>query len=317
MSTILITGIDSTLGANLAAHFAEDYHVVGLAGQTKIEPEGVETIVSPQRDVASMTRLLDDVHPEWVICAEPVGTYCWLEPGVHQVSPTRQLESARALSRLTAERSISLTYLSCDAIFTGPWMFHEEEGSHFCQTTTAELYRQLESEVMGWNPEAMVVRSNTYGWTPKGISPQGVSRLAQDVAIDKRLDLDCMRHATPIHAVQLADLLLSSFEHDLSGLYHIAGAERVNPWQFMNQLMLHLEGPRVRVPYTVAHEIASEEHELRYGYGETSLQTKKIKAALGRSMPMLTEGLELLRAQRDDGFLDRLNGKPTLQGQAA
>lgn len=317
MSTILITGIDSTLGANLATRFAEDYHVVGLASQTKIEPAGVETILSSMRDVASMSHLLDDVQPEWVICAEPVGTYCWLEPGKHQVSSTRQLENARALSRLTADRSISLTYLSCDAIFTGPWMFHEEDGTHYCQTPTAELYRQLEAEVLGWNPQALIVRSNTYGWSPSGIAPQGVSRFAGQTDISSRLDLDCMRHATPIHAFQLADLLLASFEHDLTGIYHIAGAERVNPWQFMHQLLLHLEGPRAQAPLTIAHEIASEEHHLRYGYGETSLQTKKIKAALARPMPMLSEGMDLLRQQQLNGFCERLDGAVMAQGRAA
>ena len=317
MSTILIMGIDSTLGANIATRFAEEYHVVGLASQTKVEPSGVETILSAQRDFASLSKIVDDVHPEWIICAEPVGSYCWLEPGQHQIAPARQLDAARALGRLTADREISLTWLSCDAIFTGPWMFHEEEGIHYCQTNTAELYRQLESEVLGWNPNAHVVRSNTFGWSPEGIAAQGVSRLARHFDSAARMDLDCLRHATPIHAVQLADILLASFEHDLSGLYHIAGAERVNPWQFMHQMMLYLEGPRARVPITLANEIASEEHHLRYGYGETSLQTKKIKAALGRPMPMLSEGLELLRQQRDNGFQDRLNGVAIRQGQAA
>ncbi len=310
MSTIFVIGIDSTLGANLATRLAEDYHVVGLAAATKIEPAQVETIVNPHRDIKTLTTLLDDVAPEWIISAEPCGSYCWIEPHRHDLN-IKQLEHSRNLARLSADRQISLTCLTTDAIFTGPWMFHEEHSQNFCSSSTATAYRQLEDEILGWNPQAHIVRTNAFGWTPKGLPAQGISRMIEQTGQISLKDLDCMRHATPIHAVHLADCLLASYEHDLSGISHIAGAERVNPWQLMHQLTLHLEGPRIRTPLTIEHEIAEEMQQLRYGYGETSLQTKKIKAAINRSMPMLSEGLQLLREQTTNGFLDRLNGVQT------
>ena len=49
-----------------------------------------------------------------------------------------------------------------------------------------------------------------------------------------------------------------------------------------------------------------------FGCGETSLQTRKIRRALGVSMPMLGEGLQRLFQQHVEGYRGRLSGQPSL-----
>jgi hypothetical protein len=45
-----------------------------------------------------------------------------------------------------------------------------------------------------------------------------------------------------------------------------------------------------------------------FGLGETSLQTRKARRALGVGLPLIDEGLERLQAQIGDGYRERLQG---------
>jgi len=41
-----------------------------------------------------------------------------------------------------------------------------------------------------------------------------------------------MRHSTPILATDFAEILERAYQQKLRGTYHLAGAERINPFRF-------------------------------------------------------------------------------------
>jgi len=87
-------------------------------------------------------------------------------------------------------------------------------------------------------------------------------------------------------------------------VYHVAGAERVNPHRFVCALarIFDLAPPRASILAPVEVPSAA------FGQGETSLRTHAIHRAIGRPMPMLTEGLQRLFEQKNDGFDRRFRG---------
>ncbi len=50
MEQLLIAGIDSVVGANLAAHLADQYRVLGISGTVPVSIDGCETAVAPADD---------------------------------------------------------------------------------------------------------------------------------------------------------------------------------------------------------------------------------------------------------------------------
>jgi dTDP-4-dehydrorhamnose reductase len=197
-------------------------------------------------------------------------------------------------ARLAAKR---LTLISSDAVFTGPWMFHTESCDSFCQANEARTLRALESAAIKDSANTLVVRTHAYGWSPH-FDGGWIDGMLAALEADEPPIFDCVAHATPILATDLADVLVPAWSAELRGIYHIAGAERTNPHRFACALARIFD---LNPPQT-AWLAPTERLPTGFARGEASLQTRSIRRALGIGLPMLVEGLERLRAQHDQGF---------------
>jgi dTDP-4-dehydrorhamnose reductase len=114
---------------------------------------------------------------------------------------------------------------------------------------------------------------------------------------------DPRRFATPILATDLADLAFLALRKRLSGVWHVAGAERVSQYRFAQELAAAL-GMR-DCPIAAGEEPPDPPSET----AETSLDSRRASRALGRSMPALREGLTRFVEQATSGFRNRLRGQ--------
>jgi dTDP-4-dehydrorhamnose reductase len=202
--------------------------------------------------------------------------------------------------------------ISSDAVFTGPWMFHDENCTTLCPSAEATAIRHIESRVRELCSKTLIVRTNAFGWSPAGKNGWLESVLSA-LEANQPLPLDPICHATPILASDLADYLAPALEDELTGVFHIAGAERVSPHQFVKELAsaFELGTPASRT----IRELSSR--PTGFGRGEASLQTRRFCAEYDCSMPMLSEGLARLVEQHRSGGRDRLCGQTIRHGKAA
>ena len=149
--------------------------------------------------------------------------------------------------------------------------------------------------------EALIIRTNAFGWSPTG---EGlIESLFQQIEGHRIVDQDHIRHATPILASDLADIIERAVAEELTGIYHVAGAERVSPMAFAQRLADQFDLPWL----ASRRETSLSERPAGFGAGESSLQTKKIRKALCVAMPMIAEGLDRLSRQQVDGHRDALH----------
>lgn len=295
---LLVVGAESPVGAGIAAEAALAHEVIALTANRRVSLEGCEMLHAGQSSPAS---LLEDIQPDAVIHCGPASRSAW-ETTAHVALDETAIESAADWAGACGDRDCHFTFLSSDAVFTGPWMFHDEESECRCPSAEAAIVREAESRVLRGGGRSLVIRTNAYGWAPAGTPNGWIEQILIDLERRSLQDYDYIRHATPILATDLADILLRAIAEDLTGLHHVAGAERVNPLQFAQRLADHFELPWLAVRRA---EESLDEPALGYGAGETSLQTKKIRKALCVAMPMLSEGLERLRRQQLIGFTDQ------------
>jgi dTDP-4-dehydrorhamnose reductase len=299
VTTILVVGIDSTVGANIAAHLADKHAVVGLSCGGRIAIENCETALCGASADAP-TRHIQSARPDWIIYCGPESRSCW-EHGAGERLNAACVDTAAQWAAAARQADCRFTMISSDAAFTGPWIFHDEESLAVCRSTEAAHIRDAEKRVREACPEAMIVRTNAFGWSPAG-NGGWVESLLHRIESRRNVDCDCVRHATPILATDLADILDRAWQEGLSGVFHVAGAERVSPLQFAQRLADQFDLPWLNV----RREESLTERPEGFGAGETSLQTKKVRKALCVAMPMLSEGLARLHAQQINGFRDRL-----------
>lgn len=295
MEQLLVTGVETVVGANLAAWLADKYRLAGISAVASVSIEGCETTIAAGDQVDWARHALRAIQPERILVCDALGDSPWN----HANRPIAAgIAAARTWVRLAAESNIPLTLVSSDAIFTGPWMFHSEASTTFCPSAEARLLRQLEDEAQRVCPSALIVRTHAYGWSPIGRGFGWIEGILSTLESDQPGLFDCIPHATPILATDLACVLDQAWNSGLSGVYHVAGAERTNPYGFVRVLSRVFELSR---PHAANLE-ASDSLSRGFGRGETSLQTRTIRRSLGFAPPLLVEGLERLRDQRNDGF---------------
>ena len=316
MDTILIVGVDTVVGANLAAVLSESAAVSGLTrsrGMASAARIGGCEILSDGGDSErSIRHVLGRVQPQHVVFCGPGADSCWDQ--VPRVAFTgNAVTHMRAWARAAQETACGFTLISSDAVFTGPWMFHPETGPGLCGSPPAQILREAEAAVLEAYTSALVVRTHVFGWTPEscgaGWIERELARLEQGAAGSH----DPFRHATPMLATDFAEVLQQAWREGLGGLYHVAGAERTNPARFAQRLAQEfaLPAPAASRPETLL------ECPRGFGCGETSLRTSTIRRELGISLPSLSDGLRRLREQAENGYRDRLNGSTVPRRQQA
>lgn len=298
MESLLVAGAQTMVGANFAVQLAEQYDVTACFFGSLRPLSGCRSVVCDPNDAQAILSLFADVRPQRLV-------YC----GVSAQSPwesasfptARDVQQAEYWVRAAKIADVSLTIVSSDSVFTGPWMFHAENSKGICQTAEATFLRTIEQMAQDSLPESLIVRTNAFGWT----SPW-MEALMSDLEMNRPLTMDCVRHASPILVNDLIDVVTKCWGAGLNGIYHVAGAERVNPASFAQRLAAEFA---LKIPKPTTLESLTD-RSCGFGCSETSLQTRKLRRALGISVPMLSEGLRRLRQLSLNGFRDKLGGGP-------
>lgn len=289
MDSILVVGTDTVVGANLAAYWADGGRSVAGLSRSVIDVEFTSVALDEAR------RQLAAARPTAVVYCGAASDSAWSYPAIDAAAEGH----LRIWARAVRDAGCRLTYLSSDAVFTGPWLFHAEDSPHHCPSLEAGRLRSMEELVQRVVPEALIVRTNAFGWSPDG---EGWIESLLGGLDDGAVEPDPVRHATPILATDLAEIVARANEEELTGPLHAAGAERLSHAAFVRMLAEQFAVPAPVVGPTAALAAPAS----GFGRGETSLRTRRAKNSLNLAMPRLAEGLARLHTQSVDGFRERL-----------
>jgi dTDP-4-dehydrorhamnose reductase len=307
VKTFLIVGVETVVGANLAAAWSARHRVLGVASDPRVSVPGGNLIEIDSSSAETVRQGLQLSGATHVVLCGAAARSTWEGKTI-----TGMPANPETWAMATANAGIHFTLISSDAIFTGPWMFHDEDCESICSSDEAVAFRESEQRVLSANPQALVVRTRAFGWSPLG-SEGWLESLLSSLENHRPIELDPFCHATPIHASDLADYLEAALLDELSGVYHIAGAERVNPHQFVNRLaaLFGLDAPQ-------SHSIrVLTARPTGFARGETSLQTSRFRREYDCTMPMLNEGLARLLEQHESGYREQLCTLSISHGKAA
>ncbi len=231
---LIVTGVEGALGANLALALSERFSVLGLYHRRAVWLDGCRTVPWRPDDEADWNATICREAPHWIVHCGPLARNSW-EVFSEIPDGTREGRFWIALARLAARLEARLTVLTTDAVFAGPRMFHAEDSPVASRRPLARAAIEAE-RYLGESPQVLLARTHAYGWSPPGDEAGLVQRVWTSLVNGGCCPLEVDRHATPILAADLAELLLDAYRRRLTGLYHVAGAERTTPHQFARQL---------------------------------------------------------------------------------
>jgi dTDP-4-dehydrorhamnose reductase len=297
---LLITGASGLLGINLALETMTEHEVIGIdRGKLKSAPFRVLHADILKTD--EFNSILDSINPDWLInCAAMANLdECERYPEqAHRVNADFPAELAKAC----VERNIKFVHLSTDAVFDG-----EKEGAYSEEDipNPQGVYSQTkldgEIAVRQANPQAIIARVNFFGWSLNGGRSLGeffVSNLSEGKNVNGFTDVIFC----PMWVNHLSCTLIEMLEKNLSGLYHVVGAQAMSKYEFGVEVARRF-GLRESLiePQSVERSslTARRSHNLW-------LSVHKLSTDLGGEIPSFSTGLDGFYTQFQQGYPQKI-----------
>jgi dTDP-4-dehydrorhamnose reductase len=298
---ILISGASGLLGSNLVIAASDaDHHVTATSRARPIQLNGVEWHAADLTDPDAGKKLLAMAQPDCVIhCAAATDVdRCEADPAW---AFTLNRDMARYVAAASWETGASLIHISTDAVFDGGPGPHAESDKARPINVYGESKLEGEQAVIDNHPNAAIVRTNFYGWSPPGRSSLAewfLENLREGKSSPGFTDI----RINPILTIHLAEQLLGVLKAELSGIYHVASHDSITKYELGVRIaeVFGLD-PGLIEPAT------SDKAGLRAARSkDLSLKVGKIERDLGGLMPSTREGVADLRELEQNGYRKRL-----------
>lgn len=293
---VLITGVSGLLGLNMALIARERAQVTGCYRRHPVRIEGVDAFAADLTQPGMLDALFDRVQPEIVVHTVGLTSVdgCEADPAL-----ARQLnvDVAADVARRAARPGVRLVHLSSDHVFAGTSAWHEEGEALQPLNVYAQTKADAERAVFAHCPDALVIRTNFFGWGP----PQRPSFSDWILAALRRGDELRMFtdvFFTPMLINDLAEVLFELVARGVSGIYHVAGAERLSKFEFAKRLAAAFGLSDANIRSAVLETAGLRAARPK----DMSLRTDKVARLVARPMPPVAEGMVRLRHLEEAGW---------------
>jgi dTDP-4-dehydrorhamnose reductase len=297
VSRFLITGAGGFLGATvLFEGRAAGREVIASYHEKPVRGEGVRAKPADLSRPGAAYELLVSLRPAWVInCAGLANVdACEKNPALAR---ELNVDLPRALAAACKEWNARLLHVSTDSVFDGERGGYTEADTPAPVNVYAQTKLEGESEVLEQLPDALVVRTNFVGFSAEGKT--GLADwIIRDLSQGKRIPGFADVIFSPLVANDLARVLFEMMDHNLSGLFHVAGSSPVSKLEFAHMLARELELDEKLIQPA---RLADAHFEARRPKN-TALNSGRVEAALGRRMASIEESIALLGEIRQSGY---------------
>jgi dTDP-4-dehydrorhamnose reductase len=309
MPRLLITGASGLLGANLVLAAHEEHEVIAVYHRHPIELEGGQSVSADLCQPGRAKELFDRFQPDWVI-------HCAADTSIDELEgdPERAFRMNRDMAGNVAEAAreieAKIVHISTDAVFDG------REGPYREGDPTEPVNVYGKSKLAGEDavqdvcPEALILRTNIFGWNaqPKAsLAEWFLSQLERGEPCPGLTDI----YFSPLLVNDLGELILAMLSEGLSGVLHVPGADCISKYDFgISIARLFGYNPDQIIP-TVADDLGF----IAPRPARTCLLGHKLERALGIQLPSTEDGLYRFRGLRESGFSTRL--RDTIGGKGS
>ncbi len=244
-------------------------------------------------DVPSISDLLDHVKPDVIIhlAALTDPDRCEQEP---DLAFRVNFEATHELASLAQRLGARFVFVSTDLVFDGTKGLYTEEDTPRPLSIYGVSKLRAEEAALGTCSDALILRSSLIYGFGSPVSKTFLVRLLERLARGEPMQVFTDQKRNPILVNDLAEAIVSAAEKDLSGLYHVGGAEIVSRYDF-GQKVCEVFGcdKSLLVPVRMDEFAYLAERPL-----DSTLSTSKFRSRAGFFPCRVVEGLERIKQSR-------------------
>ena len=229
-----MTGGTGLLGVNWAAAMRDEHDVWLGTHRRGLRLRGARAAALTLESAPALARALDDIRPDVIVHAAGLSNVddCERSP---EAARRINADLAAAVASTAAERGLKLVHISTDHLFAGDRPFRTEQDAPSPVNAYARSKLEGEQRVAERCPQALIVRTNFFGWGHafrKSISDW----VLEGLRAQQRLRMFNDVFFTPILAARLARAVHALLAAGASGIVHVCGDERVSKHEFAVRL---------------------------------------------------------------------------------
>jgi dTDP-4-dehydrorhamnose reductase len=309
---VWITGAAGLLGANLTLEFLDHgLPVLPITRSHGFRVSGVCSIPCELTEPRSVAELFSQKPPSLIVHCAAATNVDWCETHPDEAMHINA-ESAGHLAARAEACGAPFVFISTDAVFDGLSGGYSESDQPNPLNVYARTKLAGEQAVLRANPEALILRVNTYGWNlqPKfSLAEWFLYRLEQRESAPGFRDVSF----APILANDLASCILSLVKLASTGIFNAGSSDHMSKFDFARQISeVFALDPSLLFESSVAESSLAAPRPRNLW-----LRTDKLAAALGHPLPTIRQGLERFKALRDNGFTQRLKAAASTTSRSA
>lgn len=288
--TWLITGASGFLAANLGwwlgSNLGPAVHRIGVS-RGKPNRAHFETHISVDlaTDPSQIDSLIREIQPSVVVNAAAIASHQRCEDE-RQLAARVNRDAVTYIAHACAGIGSRLIHISTDAVFDGSSGGYTEESDPSPFGVYGETKLAGELAALEAYAEALVVRTNFFGWSPDGsrsILEFFVNTLATQTTVRGFTDFT----TSSIYVQHLSALLVELARVDHAGVLHVASRDSMTKYEF---------GRAVASEFSLNGDLIQPISGSRGPDGlsrarDLSLDTDLLTRILGRQAPSQTEGI--------------------------
>lgn len=288
-STWLVTGASGFLGSNLGAFLEGRVHRVGVARSATSLPMFDESVQGELEDPASLIAAIHRLRPDVIVNTAAMASHeaCERAPEL-----ARRINAVAAGSLSSAARTVGARFvqISTDAVFDGSKGQYTEEDTPNPFSAYGRTKLEGEALVLA-NSDALVVRTNFFGWSPSGrrsILEFFVNELSAGHEVRGFTDFV----VTSGYVQVLCDALWRLVGAQSSGTLHVTSSDALSKFEF-GVAVADAFGLRSDLITPVESDVQPPRNR------DISLDVSKAEALLGSALPSQCDGISMARSDAD------------------
>jgi dTDP-4-dehydrorhamnose reductase len=228
--SVFVTGGAGLLGVNWAVAMRDRCRVTLGVHERQVALSRVDTRRTDLESMDSVARVLEETEARVVVHTAGMTNVedCEAKPErAHHVNIELAENVARACSRVGAQ----LAHISTDHLFSQAKTPATESDPVSPTNTYGRTKAEAEQRVLDANPEALVVRTNFYGWGPR-YRPSFSDTIIGSLRQGSRVSLFADVTYTPVLMSALVDAVHGLLERRAKGIFHVSGDSALSKYDF-------------------------------------------------------------------------------------
>jgi dTDP-4-dehydrorhamnose reductase len=286
-TTWLVTGASGLLGHALCNYLAGSggRRVVGISKAHPVDVQGIEEVRMDLTAPGTLGAAILRHRPDVVVHAAGLTSVDQCEEN-EALANRLHVGLSREMAKACAETSAKPVLISTDHLWDGSKPLVAEDEPVKPINAYGRTKAQGEIAALENDPDALVVRTNFFGhgrpWR-QSLSDWIISRLDRNQPVRAFADV----FFTPISLPYLCRSIEALVTKEVSGIFHVAGADRVSKLAFAQKVAEEFRGSSSLIEAGEVGDAGLQAPRPK----DMSLSTAKVSALLGHPMPKLSESI--------------------------